>query len=234
MTLLVSSHKKHWALLLSLWIWLAVLRGGLVKMPVDPPVTETSPTPTVPTTTATMEPAFAYNLDEQTDGDSPADVLATRLHSVLRIMGMDVGDEPGPSSPAWDDDEMDAEFAKGDIDGEAAAANMSAPQGKMAAGVKGQLQAYAQKQMAAMGMNPSEIGSLITLWNKESGWNPNAQNPTSTAYGIAQFLNGTWGGTGIGKTSDPYQQINAGLIYIKNRYGGAANALNFHLSNNWY
>jgi TP901 family phage tail tape measure protein len=65
----------------------------------------------------------------------------------------------------------------------------------------------------------SQWNALNTLWTHESNWNNNAQNPTSTAYGIAQFLNGTWAGTGYRKTSDPKTQILAGLEYIGARYG---------------
>lgn len=43
----------------------------------------------------------------------------------------------------------------------------------------------------------------------ESGFNPHAQNRRSTAYGLYQFLNSTWKGTGIQKTSDPSLQIEA-------------------------
>lgn len=104
--------------------------------------------------------------------------------------------------------------------------------------------AYAKSLFKQFGFDESDYPALVHLWNKESGdpkagpnkitWNPMAQNPTSTAYGIAQFLNGTWGGTGIQKTSNPMQQIMAGMIYIRNRYGNPRNALNFHLRNNWY
>jgi hypothetical protein len=86
----------------------------------------------------------------------------------------------------------------------------------------------------------SKVGSadqfscLENLWGKESGWNPNAQNPTSTAYGIPQFLNSTWAGTGIAKTSDGYRQIDAGLIYIENRYGSPCAAWAHSKANNWY
>jgi SLT domain-containing protein len=77
---------------------------------------------------------------------------------------------------------------------------------------------------------------LYNLWQGESGWNNNAQNPTSTAYGIAQFLNSTWGGTGIAKTSNPASQIEAGLRYIQGAYGTPANAYSKWLSRSphWY
>lgn len=75
--------------------------------------------------------------------------------------------------------------------------------------------------------------SLNQLINKESSWNPNAQNPNSTAYGLFQFLNSTWRGYG-GKTSDPTGQAVAGLKYIQDRYGDPERAWKFHKSNGWY
>jgi len=75
--------------------------------------------------------------------------------------------------------------------------------------------------------------SLSKLINKESSWNPNAQNPSSTAYGLFQFLNGTWGSYGS-KTSDPTGQAKAGLKYISQRYGDPEKAWAFHKRNNWY
>jgi hypothetical protein len=68
---------------------------------------------------------------------------------------------------------------------------------------------------------------LDQLVSHESGWNPTAQNPTSTAYGLFQFLDSTWKGTGIAKTSDPALQIEAGLKYIESRYKNPAGAWKF-------
>lgn len=59
---------------------------------------------------------------------------------------------------------------------------------------------------------------LDNLWTQESQWNSDAQHPESTAYGIAQFIDQTWTQTGIAKTENPYKQIDAGLIYIEQRY----------------
>ena len=95
----------------------------------------------------------------------------------------------------------------------------------------GSFQEYA---LSKLGGNASEFSCLESLWGKESGWNANAQNPTSTAYGIAQFLDSTWAGTGIAKTSDGYRQIDAGLIYINNRYGSPCGAWSHSQSVGWY
>jgi hypothetical protein len=98
----------------------------------------------------------------------------------------------------------------------------------------GSVQAYKDYALAKLGGDTTQFSCLNQLWQAESGWNPNAQNPTSSAYGIPQFLDATWAGTGIAKTSDPYRQIDAGLIYIKNRYGSPCAAWAFHQANNWY
>ena len=68
----------------------------------------------------------------------------------------------------------------------------------------------------------------------ESGGNPTAQNPHSTAFGIGQFLDSTWAGTGYAKTSDPEIQLAAMRVYIAQRYGTAEAAMRFWQRNNWY
>ncbi len=93
---------------------------------------------------------------------------------------------------------------------------------------------YQEYAMGKLGGSGSEFTCLENLWGKESGWNPNAQNPSSTAYGIAQFLDSTWAGTGIAKTSDGYRQIDAGLIYIENRFGSPCGAWSHSQSKGWY
>jgi hypothetical protein len=93
---------------------------------------------------------------------------------------------------------------------------------------------YHEYAMGKLGGSGGEFTCLENLWGKESGWNPNAQNPTSTAYGIPQFLNSTWASTGIAKTSDGYRQIDAGLIYIENRFGSPCGAWAHSQAKGWY
>jgi len=69
---------------------------------------------------------------------------------------------------------------------------------------------------------------------KESGWLETAQNPESTAYGKMQFLDSTWELVGCEKTSDPYKQIDCGILYIEDRYSNPQLALDFHLRMGWY
>jgi len=96
-------------------------------------------------------------------------------------------------------------------------------------------QAIAQKLAAAYGWSSGQQwDALVALWNRESGWNNTAQNPTSTAYGIAQFLDTTWATVGATKTSNPTLQIVAGLAYIKMRYGNPVAAWNHEEQIGWY
>lgn len=96
------------------------------------------------------------------------------------------------------------------------------------------LRSTAQGVARSMGWNDQQFQAWDALINAESSWNPNAQNPTSTAYGLGQFLNGTWSGVGGQKTSDPATQLQYMAQYIKNRYGDPVKALNWHSEKNWY
>jgi hypothetical protein len=93
---------------------------------------------------------------------------------------------------------------------------------------------FAQNIAGNYGWDANQLAAWYRLGMKESGWRNTAQNPHSTAYGIGQFLDSTWGGYGIGKTSDPAMQVEAMARYIKARYGNPANALAFHNAHNWY
>lgn len=119
-----------------------------------------------------------------------------------------------------------------------AAANPSSGNGKVntsGGGAPGSNQALAKQMAASMyGWTGSQWSSgLLPLWTQESGFNNNAQNPTSTAYGIAQFLDSTWSGYGP-KTSNPGLQIKYGLEYIKGRYGSPVGAEAHEKAYNWY
>ncbi len=74
--------------------------------------------------------------------------------------------------------------------------------------------------------NANEYQCLVLLWDKESKWNPRANNPKSTAYGIPQLLKL--------KAKDPYTQIDLGLKYIKHRHFTPCKALAFHKKTGHY
>ena len=69
-------------------------------------------------------------------------------------------------------------------------------------------------------LDAKEYRCLELLWNRESRWNPRADNPTSTAYGIPQLLKL--------KEHNPYKQIDRGLAYIKHRHSTPCKAWHFH------
>lgn len=101
-------------------------------------------------------------------------------------------------------------------------------------GSAGANQRIAYGLLPSFGWSQDQMGPLVKLWNKESGWNQYAQNPTSTAYGIPQFLNSTWGSYKYPKTSNPYQQEYDGLSYIGAEYGSPAAAWAHEQYFNWY
>lgn len=87
---------------------------------------------------------------------------------------------------------------------------------------------------AMFGWSGAQLAATDRLLMKESGYRNTAQNPTSTAFGMFQFLNGTWAGVGGHKTADPRLQAIYGGRYIRNSYGTPSGALAFHLSHGWY
>ena len=89
----------------------------------------------------------------------------------------------------------------------------------------------------AYGWTGGEWGNLHELIQRESSWNPAAQNPHSTAWGLFQFLNMHWGPgryLPAGRGSSVDQQIQGGLRYIKDRYGVPSRAIAHHNRMNWY
>lgn len=85
---------------------------------------------------------------------------------------------------------------------------------------------YAKIKMADYGWGKTQVKCLNALWGKESAWNHLADNPASTAFGIAQMLGEV--------STSPMKQINNGLRYIKHRYGQPCNAWKFWQRNKWY
>ena len=95
----------------------------------------------------------------------------------------------------------------------------------------GTAQTYAAKLVASRGWAPSEFSCLVSLWNRESGWNMHAANP-SGAYGIPQALPGSKMGAGW---QDDYQvQIRWGLGYIAGSYGSPCGAWGHSYAVGWY
>jgi hypothetical protein len=76
---------------------------------------------------------------------------------------------------------------------------------------------------------------LLDLWNRESGWLWDAENPSSGAYGIPQALPGDkMASAGADWQTDPTTQIKWGLGYISQVYGTPCNAYDFDVANGGY
>jgi hypothetical protein len=75
-------------------------------------------------------------------------------------------------------------------------------------------------------LNAKQYRCLELLWTRESQWDPRADNPKSSAYGIPQLLKL--------KELDPYKQIDRGLKYIKHRHSTPCQALAYHLKTGHY
>ena len=89
--------------------------------------------------------------------------------------------------------------------------------------------------LAEFGFGDDQFGCLVDLWNHESHWRVNAQNPSSGAYGIPQALPGSKMGTfGDDWQTNPVTQIRWGLNYIKNRYGSPCGAFEHWQNSGWY
>lgn len=101
--------------------------------------------------------------------------------------------------------------------------------------------AYLAALQESFSWNGLELEYLKKLADKESGLSnirflvyTDAQNPTSSAYGLFGFLNSTWRNVGIPKTDQPVLQIRAVIRYVNSRYGSFSDAVAFHRRNGYY
>ncbi|ACZ31740.1 G5 domain protein [Xylanimonas cellulosilytica DSM 15894] len=101
--------------------------------------------------------------------------------------------------------------------------------------MSGSPRAIGQELAAARGWTGDQWQCLDSLFQKESGWNPSAQNRSSGAYGIPQALPGSKMGTVAGDwRTNPATQITWGLNYIEGRYGSPCGAWGHSQSVGWY
>lgn len=89
--------------------------------------------------------------------------------------------------------------------------------------------------LAEFGFGLDQMPALDALWSRESGWNHQAYNASSGAYGIPQALPGTkMASAGSDWETNPATQIRWGLGYIQDRYGSPDAAWSFFQANGWY
>lgn len=97
-------------------------------------------------------------------------------------------------------------------------------------------QGIARSMAAAQyGWGDDQFSCLVSLWNKESGWNASAYNAGSGAYGIPQALPGNkMASAGADWQTNPATQIAWGMGYISGRYGTPCGAWGYSQSTGWY
>lgn len=98
-------------------------------------------------------------------------------------------------------------------------------------------QAYARGAIGAYGWGAGQFSCLVSLWNMESGWQWDAMNPSSGAYGIPQALPADkLAAAGPDWRTSASTQVDWGLAYISNRYGTPCGAWNHEMSEypHWY
>jgi hypothetical protein len=83
------------------------------------------------------------------------------------------------------------------------------------------------------GFSADQFACLDALYVSESDWRVDADNPTSSAYGIPQALT-SMHELPPGYMTDAEVQIRWGLEYIQDSYGTPCSAWEFKQSNNWY
>jgi hypothetical protein len=106
---------------------------------------------------------------------------------------------------------------------------------QQAAEPSGSPQQVARQMLGQFGWSGSQFSCLQPLWERESGWDVTAENPSSGAYGIPQALSGSlMASAGPDWQHDAATQIRWGLTYIHGRYGSPCGAWAHEESAGWY
>jgi hypothetical protein len=119
---------------------------------------------------------------------------------------------------------------------EAAAAAVAAAEAQAEANTPEGAKNTARSLMSSTyGWGDDQFACLDSLWTKESGWNYQASNASSGAYGIPQSLPGSKMST----VADDWEtnattQVTWGLDYISRAYGTPCAAWGHSQSVNWY
>ncbi|MDD7928912.1 lytic transglycosylase domain-containing protein [Microbacterium thalli] len=99
----------------------------------------------------------------------------------------------------------------------------------------GAAQQAASSMLGDFGWGQDQFSCLVSLWNKESGWNYQAYNSGSGAFGIPQALPGSkMASAGGDWQTSAVTQVRWGLGYISGRYGSPCGAWGHSQSVGWY
>ena len=93
----------------------------------------------------------------------------------------------------------------------------------------------ARRKLKDFGWDDSQFDCLDKLWTRESGWQWNATNPSSGAYGIPQSLpGGKMASAGQDWKTNAATQVKWGLGYIQQRYQSPCGAWAHSEATGWY
>ena len=99
----------------------------------------------------------------------------------------------------------------------------------------GEIQSYAHQLVIEYGWSEEDYQALVSLWYRESSWNPNAVNKKSGACGIPQSLPcRKMASEGADYRTNYRTQVRWGLKYIKARYGSPSGAWSHSQQKGWY
>lgn len=192
----------------------------------------------------------ARHLDEnRTEAAHAAAIDADELHQ-LRLMQAQAWLAGAPIRAARDDAQAKADAAAAAAARQAKAADDAARQEQSASRsqtrttppvhVPSSCNEYSGNQaigcalLLQWGFGLDQMPCLVNIWNKESGWNPKAANP-SGAYGIPQAKPASkMAKYGDDYRTNPATQIKWGLDYIKGRYSTPCGAWSYWQDHHWY
>jgi hypothetical protein len=92
------------------------------------------------------------------------------------------------------------------------------------------------KAVARALLTEPQFKCFTQLMGKESAWNPEAKNPSSSAAGVGQLLKSTYRNLGMKHSTEAVPQTVAALAYIGRKYGagGPCKAWTHFKHKNWY
>jgi len=114
------------------------------------------------------------------------------------------------------------------------AANSQVPIQTTPSQYRDDLDAWIARAINQTGVSADWAPALRWIIDYESSGNPEARNSRSSTYGLMQLKDSAWAQFGMVKSSDPVEQVIAGIKYIQQRYATAHAALAFLQTNGWY
>lgn len=99
----------------------------------------------------------------------------------------------------------------------------------------GEMQAWAHDYLLSQGYTEADFTAAVYIINRESGWNPQARNPSSGAFGLPQALPGSKMASAGADWATNYQtQFKWFVNYCNSRYGSIQGAYAYWQKNHNY